>query len=387
VAKGVSLILGGSDERNDLAARRPARGKFPQTYDPTVILTGVPRNGLFPRDQADGDFMITATLARRGGSVVVAACLVGTLTLPATAQELKAWRHSIISPKADAGFFYMAAKRGFFEREGLKVETLEVKDDAIGIKALLSGEVDSHEGTAGAIAAAARGADVKILGCPWHGVPYVLLARPGITSMEQLRGKAIASSSPGTPPEMMARASLALFKIPASEVKLAAVGGDRDRYAALLGGVVDAAVVSNEYTPLPQTKNLKVLVEGKDALPKSVRFCVQMTGKTIAARREDAIRFMMAQMKAWRYAVAHRDETIKVTMEATDAKADDPRPAYIFDDAVNNGIVKPDFPIPVENLAWMQDQMVQLGQLPKAGDIYKIVSPEIRAEALKRIDK
>jgi ABC-type nitrate/sulfonate/bicarbonate transport system substrate-binding protein len=331
--------------------------------------------------------MITATLTRLAGGVAMAACVVGILTLPAPAQELKAWRHSIIAPKADAGFFYMAAKRGFFEREGLKVETLEVKDDAIGIKALLSGEVDSHEGTAGAIAAAARGADVKILGCPWHGVPYVLLARPGITSMEQLRGKAIASSSPGTPPEMMARASLALFKIPASEVKLAAVGGDRDRYAALLGGVVDAAVVSNEYTPLPQTRNLKVLVEGKDALPKSVRFCVQMTGKTIAARREDAIRFMMAQMKAWRYAVAHRDETIKVTMEATDAKPDDPRPAYIFDDAVSNGIVKPDFPIPVENLAWMQDQMVQLGQIPKAGDIAKIVSPEIRAEAVKRIDK
>ena len=151
--------------------------------------------------------------------------------------------------------------------------------------------------------------------------------------------------------------------------------------------MVDAAVVSNEYMPLPQTKNLKVLVEGKHALPKSVRFCVQMTGKTIATRREDAIRFMMAQMKAWRYAVAHRDETIKVTMEATDAKADDPRPAFIFDDAVNNGIVKPDFPIPVENLAWMQDQMVQLGQIPKAGDIAKIVSAEIRAEAVKRIDK
>jgi ABC-type nitrate/sulfonate/bicarbonate transport system substrate-binding protein len=218
-------------------------------------------------------------------------------------------------------------------------------------------------------------------------VPYVLLARPGITSMEQMRGKAIAASSPGTPPEMMARASLALFKIEPSEVKLAAVGGDRDRYAALLGGVVDAAVVSNEYMPLPQTKNLKVLVEGRDALPKSVRFCVQMTGKTLATRHEDAVRFMTAQIKAWRYAVAHRDETIKLTRETTDAKADDPRPAFVFDDAVNNGIVKPDLPIPVENLAWMQDQMLALGQIQKAGDIAKIVSPDIRAEALKRIDK
>jgi NitT/TauT family transport system substrate-binding protein len=328
--------------------------------------------------------MITASPARCAAVAAVGASLL-LAAAPVSAQELKPWRHAMIAPKADAGFFYMAAKRGFFEREGLKVETLEVKDDTIGIKALLSGEVDSHEGTAGAMAAAARGADVKILGCPWHGVPYVLLGRPGIGSMAELKGKSIASSAPGTPPDMMARASLALAKIPVGEVKLASVGGDRDRYAALLGGVVDAAVVSNEYTPLPSTKNLKVLMEGRDALPKSIRFCVQMTGKTLNVRREDAIRFMVAEMKAFRYALAHRDETIKVTIEATSAKPDDPRPAFVYDDAVHAGIVKADFPIPLENLAWMQDQMVALGQIPKAGDLSKIVSPDIRAEALKRV--
>ena len=49
--------------------------------------------------------------------------------LPAPAQSLKPWRQALIIPKADAGFFLMAAKRGFLEREGLKVELLEVKDD------------------------------------------------------------------------------------------------------------------------------------------------------------------------------------------------------------------------------------------------------------------
>ena len=40
-----------------------------------------------------------------------------------------------------------------------------------------------------------------------------------------------------------------------------------------------------------------------------------------------------------------------------------------------------------ENLAWMQEQMVELGQIPKAGDVTKMVNGEIRAEALRRIDK
>jgi len=123
----------------------------------------------------------------------------------------------------------MAARRGFFEREGLKVETLEVKDDTIGVKALLSGDVDSYLGTAGALAAVARGIDVKFIGCPWHGIPYVVLGRSGISRVEELKGKSIAASSPGTPPDMVARAALASVNVPFSDVTFASVGADRER--------------------------------------------------------------------------------------------------------------------------------------------------------------
>ena len=127
------------------------------------------------------------------GRAASLALLGATIALPASAQELKPWRNALIQPKADAGFYLMASKRGFFEKEGLKVETLEVKDDTIGIKALLSGEVDSYFGTAGALAAVARGADVKFVGCPWHGIPYVVLGRAG---HHQDRRTSRASRSP-----------------------------------------------------------------------------------------------------------------------------------------------------------------------------------------------
>jgi NitT/TauT family transport system substrate-binding protein len=325
------------------------------------------------------------TIAR----LAVSACLaVAVLPAPtAKAQDLKPWRQAMIIPKADAGFFLMAAKRGFAEREGLKIDVLAVKDDPIGMKALLSGEVDSYEGVYGAIAAAARGADVKLLGCDWHAAPYVMFARPGIGSVTELRGKSIAASSPGTPPDMVARAALVEAKVPLSEVKLAAVGGDRDRFTALVGGVVDAAVVSNEYMPLPAVKDMRVLVEARQVLPKFLRFCTLMTGKTLAERREDAVRFMAAQIKAFRYAVTHRDETLALAREATSAKADDPRPAFIYEEGLKPGVVDPEFSIPVENLVWIQDQMIALGQLAKAGDIGRLVYPDIRKEALARIGK
>jgi NitT/TauT family transport system substrate-binding protein len=306
----------------------------------------------------------------------------------AAAQTLKPWKHGIIAPKADAGFLLMAARRGFAEREGLKLELLEVKDDQIGLKALLAGELDSYEGGAqGAIAANVRGADVKIVGCHWVVVPHGIMVKAGIDKMEDLKGKAIAVSAPGSFPDMLARVALTKFKLSPSDVRLAAVGGDRDRYTALVGGVVDAAVVSNEYLPLASSKNLKMLLEGKDALPSFLRICMFSSGKALAERREDAIRYLTAQSKALRYALAHRDETIKLTAEATDAKPDDPRPAFVFDDAVKVGAIAPDLPLPMDKLAWMQQEMVELGQIPKAGDLAKMVNADIRAQALERAGK
>jgi hypothetical protein len=108
------------------------------------------------------------------------------------------------------------------------------------------------------------------------------------------------------------------------------------------------------------------------------------TGKVLAQRREDAIRFLTAQSKALRYAMSHREETLKLTLEGSDAKPDDPRPAFVFDDAVRTGAVAPDLPIPTEKIAWMQDQLVAIGQIPHAGNIATMVDAGIRAEALKR---
>src|SRR5712672_665372 len=140
--------------------------------------------------------------------ILAAALMVAVAPSCAQAQDLKIWRQAMIAPKADAGFFLMAARRGFAEQEGLKIEVVDVKDDQVGIRALLAGEVDSLDSATGGVTAAARGADVQFVGCPWLTVPYVVLARPGITAMEALKGKTIAASAPGTPPDIVAHASL-----------------------------------------------------------------------------------------------------------------------------------------------------------------------------------
>src|SRR5262249_28209855 len=110
------------------------------------------------------------------GAALVAG-VIAALAGPAAAQN-KSWRHAIIAAKSDAGLFFMPVKGGFAQKLGLNVELLQIKTDDVGLKALIAGEVDSFEGgPQGAMAAAARGADVKVLGCHWVVVPHGVFVR------------------------------------------------------------------------------------------------------------------------------------------------------------------------------------------------------------------
>jgi NitT/TauT family transport system substrate-binding protein len=310
----------------------------------------------------------------------VAALALALGATPAVAQ--KAWRHAIIEAKSDAGFAMMVT-RGFAEKQGLKLDIMQIKADQIGLKALLAGELDSYEGgPGGAIVAAARGADVKILGCHWPGLVHGLFAREGIGKIEDLRGKTVAISSPGALPDLLVRAVLAKNGLAATDVKFASLGSDTDRYKALTVGVVDAAIVSTEYLPIAP-KTVKLLATGREALPNFMRVCMISSGKTLADKPDEAAHFLAAEISALRYAAANRDEEIKLTFEITKAKADDPRPGFIFDEAMKHKDVDPEVGLPMDKLAWTQEMLLKNGSMPKPIDLAKIVAPDVRAKALE----
>ncbi len=322
---------------------------------------------------------------RLGCLVSVLLALVLAAFAPAHGDELKVWRHGVIEPKGDAGFMLMLSRRDFAAKQGLKIEILNFKNGATAHKALLAGEVDSIDSSPGAaILAGARGADIKILGCDWPNVPHGLMVRSTIGKVEDLRGKTVAVAAPGSLPNLLINALLEKYKIPAAEVRFANLGGDLDRYKAVGAGVADAGVVAAEFMSAAP-KEIKMLVAGRDILPNYVRVCLTTTGKTIAAKRAETIGFIAAAMAALRFAVAHRDETVALTRDVIQAKADDPRPAYAFDDAVKHGLVDASIPLPLGKLAWMQDELVKAGNLKTPVDLAKITDASIRAEAEKRL--
>lgn len=303
------------------------------------------------------------------------------------AQELKLWKHGVIEPKGDAGFMLMVGQRDFAARHGLKIDIVSMKNGALAHKALLSGELDSIESSPGAaIIAGARGADIKILGCDWPGVPHGLMVRAGIDKVADLKGKTVAVAAPGSLPNLLFKAILDKNKVPEAEVHVANLGGDLDRYKAVVAGVADAGIVAAEFMAVAP-KDIHMLVRGRDVLPNYVRLCLTMTGKTVAARRGDAINLMAAEMDALHFAVTHRDETIAVTRAAIHAKPDDPRPAFAYDDTLKTQSIDADIPLPLDKLKWMEEELRKAGSLKAPFDVTTMTERNIRDEAAKRAGK
>ena len=318
---------------------------------------------------------------------VIAGLMVALLgaAAPCAAQE-QPWRHGIIEPKSDAGFQVMAVRAGFAAKQGIRLELPYFQNDVIALRGLLAGELESYEGGAAtAILAGARGGDVRIVGCHWQTVVHSVFARAEFKGPQDLKGATMAISAPNATPDMIGKAYLAQNNVPLSEVKFASLGNDPERYKAMIGGIALATVISIEFLPIGKNDGIKLVARGSEVMPKYLRLCTVTTGKLIAARREDAVRFLTAQMQGYRHALANREEELRITREITGIKADDPRPEFMFAEAARADTgIDPKMPIVMDKLTWLQEQLVKAGNLAQPYDLGRIVNDDIRGAALAR---
>lgn len=313
----------------------------------------------------------------------LAAAMSFAVGLTSAQAQDKVWKHGILEAKSDAGFIAMVDKGGFAAKHGLKVELLQIKAGATLMKALLSGEIDSVDmGAAESIVASARGTGVKIVGCGWPGVPQVVLAKAEIKSLADLKGKTVAISSPGSLPDLLFRGMLNEANVPFGDVKLATQGADLDRYKSLVAGITDAAIVSNEFEAV-MPPNIKVLAKGSTAVPNFLRLCVATSSKVLSERRDDLVKFVAAEMDGYKFALANRAETIKVSHEMTHAKPDDKRAEFITDEAIKNKQIDPSLSIPLDRLDWMQNLFLKAGVIKQTVPIESIVDKSVNADAAK----
>ncbi|WP_158811855.1 ABC transporter substrate-binding protein [Beijerinckia sp. L45] len=329
---------------------------------------------LFRKVSASTASLVPAILTLFGGPIHVA-----------RGQALQPWRHAIVEEKGDAGIVLMAGEPAIASRHGLNIDYVPLKVDSLALKALLAGQVDSFEGSpGGAIIAASRGADLKVLGCYWPTLSYGIFTAKTVTSLEQLKGKAFSIASPGSLPDLVTRAVLQENGISANEVGFAATGGDTDRFRFLETGMVGAAALSTEFVPAAAQHGLKLLVDGRTQLPNYLRLCTYVTGAGLKRRHDATVAFLASQMDGVRYAQLHREETIALTRRALNVDPSDPRPSYVYDEAIKDNLLDPTMQSPAAKLEWMQNLLKTTGNLTDSFDIHEMLDASIRIEAQKQ---
>jgi len=99
------------------------------------------------------------------------------------------------------------------------------KNDTIALKALLAGELDSYEAAPAApCGGGTRRGRGKIVGCNWLAAPHGVYVPCRYRFMADLKGKSVAVSTPGSFPEIFAKAALEKAGIPAGQVRFARHG-------------------------------------------------------------------------------------------------------------------------------------------------------------------
>jgi len=263
------------------------------------------------------------------------------------------------------------------------VEIFGFKGDALALKALLAGELDSYEGNPGGpMIAAAKGADVKIVGCHWPGLTYAIYTKPGIESVAALKGKTFAVSQPNALPDLLAKAVLREAGIAPAEVKLVIAGSDADRIRSVAAGIADAATSSSEFLGRARELGLKMLVHARDAVPNYMRYCLIMRGDKIAKELNAATRMVAAEMDAYKHLLSHRAETIALSHRIIGAKAEDTAAADIYDEVIRYNAVSPTFDIDRAKLIWLRDLLAYTGNIDAKFDPGRMIDTSPRDAAL-----
>jgi ABC-type nitrate/sulfonate/bicarbonate transport system substrate-binding protein len=162
---------------------------------------------------------------------------------PAAPRELRVG-YAATSPRVAP--LWVAAEEGFFQRHGLSVESVPMRNAAALQAAMLSREIEmSQGGLSATLAARAAGAEVVLLGGLVDRALGGLVAQPDLRRAEDLRGKRMGVQSIGG--TVWTRGMLALEKLglePERDgISVLVVGDEPTLAQALVAGVIDVTPV------------------------------------------------------------------------------------------------------------------------------------------------
>jgi len=181
----------------------------------------------------------------------------------AQAQELKKIRIGYPSLSFRQSNVWVAKEEGLFKKYGLEVEPIFFRGGQVATQALVGGDPPIvNIGTV--IQASLRGHSLALIAAVETNYDQIVFARPGITRVEQLKGKKFGVSGFGSATHYASTILVKHMNIDAKELTLLPSGPDAERLAALSTGKIDATFFSSSAAPTARKMGFVELVNIAD---------------------------------------------------------------------------------------------------------------------------
>jgi NitT/TauT family transport system substrate-binding protein len=158
---------------------------------------------------------------------------------------------------------WVAKDSGIFAKNGLDVQLIFFTGGSTAILALVSGDVPITQVSGpGLVSSGLGGSDAVFVAAGIISLNYVLMGKPGVKSIEQLKGGTLAISRFGSATDSIAR--FALKKVGLSvgkDVTLIQVGSGPERLGALQTGRVTAAVINPPSSFIAEQRGMAVIAD------------------------------------------------------------------------------------------------------------------------------
>jgi NitT/TauT family transport system substrate-binding protein len=307
---------------------------------------------------------------------VLSACLVAA---SARAQEEKLTFGTVGQASANMWPTLIGIRKGYFEAEGIRPDILYVQSSAALVQQLTAGSLDISisTGLVDALRAIGMGAPIAIARLEVQAPPYDLVAKPGVKSLADLRGKLISLGGPKDITRIYVERMLAPQGVKRGDFDMVFAGATSARTAALLAGAVDAAILLPAF-------NFQAIGKGFHSLGLTVDYVRELpfTGVVVnvawAKNHKSTLqKILLAENRsiAWFEDDKNRAEAVQILKSASGLTQNDTEKAYDF--FRNGDFFERSGKISKAKLTALAQAMESLGDSPREVNVDKVILPGV----------
>lgn len=221
---------------------------------------------------------------------------------------------------------FVADAKGFFKERGLDVELITAGSSAKAVQELAAGSLNiASGGMPDHLRGVAQGAPIKLFANQIGTPPYTVYGRPEVKKVADLKGKKVIIGGPKDVTRYYIETLFAKEGLTPGQYDYLYAGATSNRFAALLSGGVDAAILLPPFTFKSESQGFTNLGNVQTVL-SDFPFTVYSYNINWAKDHRQALAAYTAALlkaTAWIYDKKNRDEAADILSKAVKSSKED----------------------------------------------------------------